>query len=62
MKLKELLEEKNIVSVFSSDVDYLLIYATEEEFKKIEFDNQLDWLFELAIKDGDGYDMDDYVE
>lgn len=62
MKLKEVLEEKNIVSVFSPDVDYLLIYATEEEFKMIEIDNQLDWLFELAVKDGEGYDMADDAE
>jgi len=62
MNLKEVLEEQNIVSEFSADVDYLLFYATEEEFKKLEMDNQLDWLFELAVKAGDGHDMVDDVE
>lgn len=60
--LKEVLEEQNIVSEFSADVDYLLFYATEEEFAKLKIENQSDWLFELAVKAGDGHDMADDVE
>lgn len=62
MNMKEVLEEQNIVSEFSADVDYLLFYATEEEFAKLKIENQLDWLFELAVKAGDGHDMADDVE
>lgn len=61
LKLKDLLEQKNIVSEYSPDVDYLLIYTTEKELAELEFDNQLDWLFELAVKGG-AYDMDDVAE
>ena len=61
MKLKEVLAEQNIVSEYSTDVDYLLIYATEEDLAKLEFENQLDWLFELAVKGG-VHDMDDVTE
>lgn len=62
MKLKEELEKQNIVSEFSPDVDYLLIYATEDELAKLEIENQLDWLFELAVKGGDGAQDLDNVE
>lgn len=60
MKLKEKLEEKDIASDFSLDVDYLLIYVTESEFEKLEIEKQSDWLFSLAVKDGDEVqDMED---
>ena len=63
LKLKEKLAMQHIVAEYSSDVDYLLIYATEEELAEIEFENQLDWLFELATKRSDSsHDLDDVAE
>lgn len=60
MRLKEKLEEKDIASDFSLDVDYLLIYVSESEFEQLEIENQSDWLFSLAVKAGDEpQDMDD---
>ena len=58
--MKEELEEKNIASDFSSDVDYLVIYATESEFEKLQMENQSDWMFYLAPTTNDEpQDMDD---
>lgn len=60
MNLKEKLEDKNIVSDFSLEVDYLLIYVTEAEFEKMQMENQSDWMFYLASKTSDEpQDMDD---
>ena len=60
MKLKEKLEEKDIASDFSLEVDYLLIYVSEAEFEQLEIEKQSDWLFSLAVKAGDEpQDMDD---
>ena len=61
LRLKEMLEAKGIVSEYSSEVDYLLIYATQAELAELEFENQSDWLFELAVKGG-VHDMADDVE
>lgn len=60
MKLKEKLEEKDIASDFSLEVDYLLIYVSEAEFEQLEIEKQSDWLFSLAVKAEDKpQDMDD---
>lgn len=55
---KQDLNEHNVKTELSSNGNYLILYATEEAFASLSFENSTEWYFGLEVKNSDaGQDL-----